>query len=80
MLIESHLDSYLKRCLASWSATTPSPVDISGNFTSRKFIVALQHSKPGKAPGPDSIFPEDTLHAGTALKFLLRGFLPACLR
>ena len=47
-----------------WRATTSSPVNISGNFTSREYTVALQQLKPGKAPGPDSIFPELILHAG----------------
>ena len=51
-----------------WRATTSSSVDISGNFTSRKFIVALQHLKPGKPPGLDSIFPKLILRAGSALK------------
>ena len=28
-----------------WRATTPDPVNISGNFSQKKFIAALQHSK-----------------------------------
>ena len=51
-----------------WRATTPDPVNISDTFSQREFIAALKHLKPGKAPGPDSIFPELILHAGVALK------------
>ena len=36
-------------------------------------------NKPGKALGPDSICPELIIHAGTALKSWLRGFLSSCL-
>ena len=63
-----------------WRAITPDTVNISDNFSPRKFAAALQHLKPGKAPGPDSIFPELILHAGAALKSWLRGFLSSCLR
>ena len=64
-----------------WRAPISSPVSISGgNFTSREFIVALQHFKPGKAPGADSTYPELILHAGAALKSWLYGFLSSCLR
>ena len=38
-----------------WRATTPDAVNISDNFTQREFTMALQHLKPGKALGPDSI-------------------------
>ena len=41
-----------------WRATTPDAVNISDNFSQRKFTAAFQHLKPGKAPGPDSICPE----------------------
>ena len=51
-----------------WRATTPDEVNISDNFSQREFAAALQHLKPGKAPGPDSICPELILHAGTVLK------------
>ena len=61
-------------------AATSNPVNISENFTSRKFSVTLYHLKPGKAPGPDSIFPELIFHAGAALKFWLCGFLSSYLR
>ena len=63
-----------------WRALTPSPVNLSGDFSSREFAAALQHVKPRKAPGPDSICPEHIIHAGTALKSGLRGFLSSCLR
>ena len=61
-------------------ATTSSPVNISGNFASREFTVALQHLKPSKAPSPDYVCPELILHAGAALKSWLCGFLSYCLR
>ena len=47
-----------------WRATTPDPVNIFDNFSQREFTAALQHLKPGKAPGPDVICPELILHAG----------------
>ena len=61
-----------------WRALIPSSLDLSGDFSAREFAAALQHVKPGKARGPDSICPELIIHAGTALK--LRGFLSSCLR
>ena len=51
----------------------------SDNFSQREFTAALQHLKPGKALGPDSICPELILHAGAALKSWLRDFLSSCL-
>ena len=63
-----------------WRATTPDPVNISDTFSQREFIAALQHLKPGKAPGPDSICPELIVHSGAALKSWLRDFLSSCLR
>ena len=63
-----------------WRATTPDPVNISDNFSQREFTAALQHLKPGKAQGPNSICPELILHAGAALKSWLRDFLSSCLR
>ena len=63
-----------------WRATTPNAVNISDNISQREFTAALQHLKPGKALGPDSICPELMLHAGTALKSWLRDFLSSCLR
>ena len=62
-----------------WRALIPSPVNLSGDFSPREFAAALQHVKPGKAPDPDYIFPELIIHAGTALKSWLRGFLSCCL-
>ena len=63
-----------------WRATTPDAVNISYNFLQREFVAALQHLKPGKAPGPDSICPELILHTGAALKSWLGDFLSSCLR
>ena len=63
-----------------WRATTPDAVTISDNFSQREFAAALLHVKPGKAPGPHSIFSELILHAGAALKSWLRDFLSSCLR
>ena len=63
-----------------WRATTPDAVNISDNFSQREFAAALQHLKPGKAPGPVSICSELILHAGAALKSLLHDFLSSCLR
>ena len=63
-----------------WRATTPDAVNISDNFSQREFAATLQHLKPGKAPGPDSISPELILYAGAALKSWLRDFLFSCLR
>ena len=63
-----------------WRALIPSPVNLSGDFSPREFASTLQHAKPGKASGPDSICPELIIHAGTALKSWLRGFLSSCLR
>ena len=54
--------------------------NISDNFSQREFTAALQHLKPGKAPGPDSIFAKLILHARAALKSWLRDFLSSCLR
>ena len=63
-----------------WKATIPDAVNISDNFSQRKFTAALQHLKPGKAPRPDSICSKLILHAGAALKSWLRDFLSFCLR
>ena len=63
-----------------WRATTPDAVNITDNFSKREFAAAFQHLKPGKAPGPDSIFPELILHAGAALKSCLCDFLSSYLR
>ena len=42
-------------------------------------LAKLSKSKPGKAPGSDSIFSELIVHAGAALKSWLRDFLSSCL-
>ena len=63
-----------------WRATTPDTVSISDNFGQREFIAAIQHLKPGKTPGPDSICSDLILHAGAALKSWLRDFLSFYLR
>ena len=63
-----------------WRAISPDAVNISGDFSPRKFAAALHYLKPGKAPGPDSIFPELLIHADPGFKFWLRGFLSSCLR
>ena len=63
-----------------WRATTSDAENLSGGFTSREFAAALQHLRPGKAPGLDSICPELILHAGAALRSWLRDFLSSCLR
>ena len=55
------------------------PANVSGSFSHREFAAALQHLKPGEAPGPDSICPELIIHAGVGLKSWLRGFLSSCL-
>ena len=61
-----------------WRATDA--VNISDIFSQREFTASLQHLKPGKTPGPDSICSELILHAGAALKSWLRDFLSSCLR
>ena len=63
-----------------WRATTADAVNISDSFSQREFAAALQHLKPGKALGPDSIFSELILHAGAALKSWLCVFISSCLR
>ena len=63
-----------------WKATTPDAVNMSDNFSQREFTAALQHLKPGKAPGPDSICRDLILHARAALKSWLRDFLSSYLR
>ena len=62
-----------------WRATAPDAVNISGDFFPRELTAALHHLKPGKAPVPESIFPELLIHVCHGLKFWLRGFLSSCL-
>ena len=61
-----------------WRATSPDAVNISGDFSPRKFAAALYYLKPGKAPCSESICPVLVILAGPALKFWLRGFLSSC--
>ena len=63
-----------------WRATIPDAENISDNFSQREFTAVLQHLKPSKAPGPDSICPKLILHAGAALKSWLRDFISSSLR
>ena len=60
-----------------WRADPLHPANVSGSFSHREFTAALQHLKPEKATGPDSICP--LIHAGAGLKSWLRGFLSSCL-
>ena len=55
-------------------------VKVSENFSSKQFTASQQHLKPGNVPGFDSLCPELLIHAGTALKSWLRGFVSSCLR
>ena len=75
----SRLDLSVKKCLTIGNPAPPS-VNLSGDFSPKEFAAALQHVKPGKTPGPDSICPELILHAGAALRSWLRDFLSSCLR
>ena len=61
-------------------ATYRDAVNISGDFSPREFAASLHHLKPGKAPGPDYICPELSIHAGPGLKSWLYSFLSSCLR
>ena len=79
LLTASHLDLSLKKS-DLWRATTPDAVNISDIFSQTEFTAALEHLKPTKAPGPDSICPELIIHAGAALKSWLRDYLSFCLR
>ena len=49
-----------------WRTPIATPLIISGNFTAVEFAAALQNTKPGKAPGPDTICPEIIIYAGAA--------------
>ena len=53
---------------------------IFGDFSPEEFARSLQMLKPGKAPCPDSISPEQITHAGAALKSRLNNFLSSCMR
>ena len=77
LLNASHLD-LSQEVSDLWRATTPDAVNISDNFSKREFTAALQHLKPGKAPGPYFICSELILHAGAALKSWLRASSLVC--
>ena len=62
-----------------WRDTPASPVNISESYTFWEFPATFKNLKPGKAPDPDSIFPELIAHVGAALKPWLCGFLSSCL-
>ena len=62
-----------------WRADPLHFVNVSGTFSHQEFGATLQHLKPGKAPGPDSICPELIIHSGVGFKSWLRGFLTSCL-
>ena len=62
-----------------WRATTPDAVNISDNFSQREFAAALQHLKPGKAPGLDSICSELIILIDSVLNDALR-IVTGCLR
>ena len=78
LLTASHLD-LSQKVSDFWSATTPNPSDISNTFSQSERTAALQHLKPGKALGPDSICPELKIHAGAVLNSWLLDFLSSCL-
>ena len=62
-----------------WRTITSDPVDISEKFTQREFTAGLQHLKPGKVLGSDSICPELIIHAEAVLKSWLWDFLSSCM-
>ena len=64
---------------ALWRVPTSDYDNLSGAFSPDEFDAALQHTKPGKAPGHDFICPEFILHAGKVLKSWLREVLSSCL-
>ena len=72
--------SVLKEMTDLWRVPTPEAGNISTEFTSEEFAAALQHLKPGKAPGLDHLCPELILHAAPTLKSWLKDFLSCCLR
>ena len=66
-----------------WRATPTSPGNISKGFSSQEFAAALKHLKPGKAPGPDSIYPGTNNPCWSCTEVLvvwLPFFLPAPLQ
>jgi len=63
-----------------WKIPTPEGHSISEPFRPDELTAALKCLKPGKSLGLDSIFPEITLHARSALKFWFCDFLSSCMR
>ena len=63
-----------------WRVLTPDSQSLSGEITVDELMSTLQHLKPGKAAGPDSICPELILNAGFEMKSWLCKFLSSCLR
>jgi len=62
-----------------WKVATPKGKYISALFRPEVLAATLQHLKPEKYSGLDSIFPECAFHARSALKFGFAIFsLPAC--
>ena len=51
-----------------WKVIPWYPTNVYDDFTPREFVATLQHLKPGKAPGADSICPEHVTHAGAGIK------------
>ena len=62
-----------------WRVLAPDSQSLFSDFTIQELTFALQHLKPGKAAGPDSICPELILHAGSEMKSWLCEFLSSCL-
>ena len=63
-----------------WKIPTPEAHSISEPFWPEVFAAALRRLKPGKSKGLDSIFPEFTLHAGSARKSWFCNFLSSYMR
>ena len=62
-----------------WNIPAPEGSSLTTEFSPAEFATALQVLKSGKAPGPDQICPELTLHAGPTIKSWLCKFLTSCL-
>ena len=82
-ILESQDSSSSKTIAPPSVSETIAPPSIqhqSDTFSQREITGSLQHLKPGKAPGPDSICPELIIHAEAALKAWLNNFLSSRLR
>ena len=62
-----------------WKVPTPEGNSISDPFSPEVLAAAFRHTRPGKPPGLDSIFPAFILHAGLVLKFWFCDLLTSCL-